>query len=104
MDYDFFGVGEQTLHLKIKKKYPLIPILVIGARGGPCFEDGAREWTSRSRKMVSLRGWDRRGQMDEVPTTLPWAGLVLGVRGWVGVGKNDEVPAACPLARFVWNG
>ena len=74
------------------------------ARGGPCFNEEAGEWTSCSRRMVSLRGWGRRGQMDEVPTTLPWAGLVLGVRGWVGVGKNDEVPAACPLARFVWNG
>ena len=71
MDYDFFGVGEQTLHLK---KIIIISILVIGARGGPCFEDGAREWTSRSRKMVSLRGWDRRGQKDEVPTALPLEG------------------------------
>ena len=48
MDYDFFGVGEQTLHLK----KIIISILVIGARGGPCFEDGARERTSRSRKGV----------------------------------------------------
>ena len=67
------------------------------ARGGPCFNEKAGEWTSCSRKMVSLRGWDRRGQKDEVPTALPWAGLVLGVRGWGRRGQERRSARGLPL-------
>ena len=78
----FLGWGSR--HGIKKKMISINPIRVIGARGGPCLKDGAREWTSRSRTMNGQSPGVGQAWTEKMKCPRPPLGglVVLGVRGW----------------------
>ena len=86
----FWGGGADAAFKKFKKKYPLISILVIGARGGPCFKEKARERTSGSGHGVALALTRKQGNGPRVHEEWSVSG------GGTGVGRWMKCPRPSP--------